>query len=111
MLLRPKEGNPGGHAEWAFQVVHRDIKPGNSQSRGPLFVLSAFNDLSIVFLGKEDPDNMPYFPVPKLGDFGLAVTTYKGDHLNPRYYRDAGTPRYYAPVCSPTLAKRLNKLH
>ena len=31
MLNGPKQPNPSGHPRWDFEIVHRDIKPGNSQ--------------------------------------------------------------------------------
>lgn len=47
---------------------------------------------------------MPFYPIAKLGDFGLAITTHHKDHTNPHDHLGAGTPGYLAPVSveSPT---------
>ena len=52
-----------------------------------------------VFLGEENAEKgFPFYPVAKLGDFGLAVTTNSEDLSNPRNYRGPGTRGYKAPV-------------
>lgn len=51
----------------------------------------------IVFLGLENPRGIPFYPVAKLGDFGLAVQTSIDDPNNPRKLVNAGTPHYMAP--------------
>lgn len=66
--------NPGhtieDYPDWADpQVIHHDIKLDN------------------VFLGVPDPNNFPLYPVPKIGDFGSARVTYKGDADNPSGWR------------------------
>ena len=52
-----------------------------------------------VFLGYENADKgFPFYPVAKLGDFGLATVTNRDDPKNPAEYRGCGTPGYKAPV-------------
>ncbi|KJX95637.1 hypothetical protein TI39_contig4100g00019 [Zymoseptoria brevis] len=63
-----------------LQIVHRDIKANN------------------VFLDTADPNSFPNYPVPKLGDFGLAFETSANDPFNPRLYNSGGgTKPYRAP--------------
>ena len=83
-------------------VVHRDIKPHNSTSWGKP-ILSNIAELTfLVFLGEncdpQRPSMRPYYPTPKLGDFGLALFTNKDDLRNPAKMRDAGTRFWKAPV-------------
>ncbi|KAK4996453.1 hypothetical protein LTR66_003951 [Elasticomyces elasticus] len=60
------------------EVVHRDIKPQN------------------VFFRKPDDNYFPAYPVPVLGDYGLAIETDRHDRFNPELYRDSGTPGFFA---------------
>lgn len=55
----------------------------------------------IVFLGLESPDAAPFYPVAKLGDFGLAFATRRSDEDNPGYRAGHGTPGYLAPEQRP----------
>lgn len=50
-----------------------------------------------VFLGLENPHGIPFYPVAKLGDWGLAVQTGIDDPGNPRKLTGAGTRAYMAP--------------
>ncbi|KZF22049.1 kinase-like protein [Xylona heveae TC161] len=68
---------------WSDEYIHRDIKPEN--------VLMDDPDLQI------DGGNPYPYPIPKLGDFGLAVKTHLQDRANPFDYLDAGTSGYKAP--------------
>ncbi|CAF9919092.1 G2-specific serine/threonine protein kinase [Imshaugia aleurites] len=75
MQYGPTEGGWGNH-----EVVHRDIKPGN------------------VFLDTEDrKSGIPFYPIAKLGDWGLARQTYANDPDNPSVLHLAGTPGYRPP--------------
>ncbi|KAK5009060.1 hypothetical protein LTR28_002940 [Elasticomyces elasticus] len=60
------------------EVVHRDIKPQN------------------VFFRKPDDNYFSAYPVPVLGDYGLAIETDRHDRFNPELYRDSGTPGFFA---------------
>ena len=53
-----------------------------------------------VFLGRKNVNEggMPYYPAVKLGDFGLAISTYPDDPDNPQCFQNSGTPGYRAPV-------------
>lgn len=76
-------GPVNGH--WEFEeIIHRDIKPGN------------------VFLANPDLAENPFYPVAKLGDWGLAIETAISDSRNPGYYTGAGTRGYMAPEQRPT---------
>lgn len=91
-----------------FEIVHRDIKPANSKS---LHVQSKpfriITQQKSVFLGKENPrKGLPFYPIAKLGDFGLAVTTNHNDGSNPHDYLGAGTSGYLAPVSAEILQVR-----
>lgn len=75
MRYGPTDGGWAGH-----EIVHRDIKPGN------------------IFLDREDmEDGIPFYPISKLGDWGLARETHLSDPDNPTILRKAGTPGYKAP--------------
>lgn len=75
MRYGPEDGGWGGH-----EIVHRDIKPGN------------------IFLDTEDrKSGIPFYPVSKLGDWGLARQTHANDPNNPATLSKAGTPKYKAP--------------
>ncbi|KAI9877553.1 MAG: hypothetical protein M1830_003601, partial [Pleopsidium flavum] len=67
-----------------FEIVHRDIKPGN------------------IFLGDETTPGSStirasHYPTAKIGDFGLAVITFPDDENNPLAFRGSGTRGYLAP--------------
>ncbi len=50
-------------------------------------------------MGTEDrKSGIPFYPVTKLGDWGLARQTHANDPDNPSILRRAGTPGYRAPV-------------
>lgn len=53
--------------------------------------------LRLVFLGCEIENGVPFYPVAKLGDFGLSVRTNLDDPKNPNRLIGVGTPIYYAP--------------
>ena len=46
---------------------------------------------------RDSGHDWPKFQTPVLGDYGLAVRTNDDDSFNPRFYRDAGTPGFFAP--------------
>lgn len=50
-----------------------------------------------MFLANPNPAENPFYPVAKLGDWGLAIETSISDEKNPRRYTGAGTPNYMAP--------------
>lgn len=93
MRYGPTDGGWAGH-----EIVHRDIKPGNSPT--PDFFPTIVNaNCDPVFLDKEDmKDGIPFYPLSKLGDWGLARETHADDPDNPTRLRQAGTPGYKAPV-------------
>ena len=82
-----------------FEIVHRDIKPVNGK-KIPHRALHWDNSPNkSVFLGYENADRgFPFYPVAKLGDFGLATMTNRDDPKNPAEYRGWGTRGYKAPV-------------
>ena len=101
--------------EWGDEVVHRDVKPGNGEIFSNSFFLLLIVGLGLgllgilcsltyflvflVFLGVENPEKgFPFYPVAKLGDFGLAIMTNKHDEHNPHGWVGAGTLGYLAPV-------------
>ena len=94
----PKDG------DWDFNIVHRDLKPGNSKTfqnfaSSRILEHPFTKALLLVFLGKENAEKgYPFYPVAKLGDYGIAVMTNDNDPYNPHAYRGPGTPGYYAPV-------------
>ena len=55
----------------------------------------------IVFLGVESNDDFPFYPTPKLGDYGLAVKTNSFDRDNPHRLVGTGTHGYLAPEQKP----------
>lgn len=61
-----------------------------------------------VFLANPDPAENPFYPVAKLGDWGLAVETSISDTRNPRRYVGAGTRNYMAPEQRDTRDKGWN---
>ncbi|MCJ1467729.1 G2-specific serine/threonine protein kinase [Pseudocyphellaria aurata] len=61
------------------EIVHRDIKPRN------------------VFLANPDPAENTFYPVAKLGNWGLAIATGIADDRNPSQYKGAGNSNYMAP--------------
>lgn len=84
-----------------FEIVHRDIKPANSELK-PFPAILCYGALTIlVFLGHDSlgEPKFPYYPTPKLGDFGLAINTHRYDKMNPRMYDGMGSRAYRAPVC------------
>lgn len=91
-----------------FEIVHRDIKPANSKSfHVRLKLLKLSLNENQVFLGKENPrKGLPFYPIAKLGDFGLAITTNHNDYSNPHDYLGAGTSGYLAPVSAEILQVR-----
>ena len=82
-----------------FEIVHRDIKLGNGK-QGSHQALHWYNSpIKPVLLGYENADKgFPFYPVAKLGDFGVATMTYGDDTKNPAEYKGWGTPGYMAPV-------------
>ena len=100
-----------------FEVVHRDIKPRNSElisTYGFSLLLPCGALTVLVFLGAPRPcapEGKPcfhFYPTPKLGDFGLAIKTHRYDKNNPRKYCGPGTRWYRAPVCAlPSLSSDL----
>ena len=98
-LVAPAAGRRTGWAADQYgrdnwETVHRDLKPGN------------------VFLAEAE-QVFPDYPMPRLGDFGLAIKTWSPnpelagtpgndlnvDGLNPDIYVDgAGTDGFKAPV-------------
>lgn len=56
-----------------------------------------FNGAQLVFLGLETDDGFPFYPTPKLGDFGVAVRTSSLDGENPGNLLGCGTWGYFAP--------------
>ena len=83
-----------------FEIVHRDIKTGNGKkSHIKSFVSRDNSPIKSVFLGYEDASkSFPFYPVAKLGDFGIAVMTNRDDPKNPATYKHWGTVGYKAPV-------------
>lgn len=73
------------YEDWR-QIVHRDIKPEN------------------IFLDSPDPTYFPQWPVPKVGDFGLARETTPSDSNNP-FEESAGTYPFMAPEQVTTVAR------
>lgn len=61
------------------EIVHRDLKPAN------------------IFLDRESDVTWPKYPIPKLGDYGLAVKTWADDPLNPTIYNGGAGTRGYRP--------------
>ncbi|KAI9713308.1 MAG: hypothetical protein M1812_006667 [Candelaria pacifica] len=74
------DGDATGVNGW-MQVIHRDIKPGNIFLQAPR--------------SREETRNSDMYPVPKLGDFGLAI------HENHPQFRPSrqrtGTPGWLPP--------------
>ena len=63
-----------------YEVVHRDLKCGN------------------VFLDSPRRPLFGHYPMPRLGDFGLAIKTSADDTFNPAMYSEgAGTDGFMAP--------------
>ncbi|KAK3062006.1 hypothetical protein LTS18_005001 [Coniosporium uncinatum] len=62
-----------------LEMVHLDIKPGN------------------FFIGSRDSEYYSDFPIPRLGDFGLAWIGRRDDAQNPSAILDRGTPGFSAP--------------
>ena len=83
-----------------FEIVHRDMKTGNGKkSHIKIFISRDNSPTKSVFLGYEDASkSFPFYPVAKLGDFGLAVMTNRDDPKNPATYKHWGTKGYKAPV-------------
>ena len=83
-----------------FEIVHRDMKPGNGKKFHVEFFTSRDNSpTKSVFLGYENANKgFPFYPVAKLGDFGMAVMTNRDDPKNPARYKRWGTEGYRAPV-------------
>ncbi|QIW98205.1 hypothetical protein AMS68_003723 [Peltaster fructicola] len=69
----------GQYREDWVEIVHRDIKPGN------------------IFLTRNTTNLFQGFPLPVLGDFGLAIFTHQDDSLNPDAYLGPGTPGWRPP--------------
>ena len=100
-----KDGPKGVNKK--FEIVHRDLKPANGKTfRIDCSIVGVSTQPVSVFLGEENPEKgFPFYPVAKLGDYGLAVTTNGEDLSNPRNYRGPGTRGYKAPVSSEMLAE------
>ena len=82
-----------------FEIVHRDIKARNGKKNPHRAPHWDDSPIKSVFLGYENADKgFPFYPVAKLGDFGLATMTNRDDPKNPAEYRGWGTPGYIAPV-------------
>ena len=72
-----------------------------------LFIWSCTDSL-LVFLGEESsgPKGVPYYPTPKLGDWGLVRKMDQTDENNPENHLDTGTVVYMAPVSSRPFLSR-----
>ena len=101
MAMRFPRGQPVPEdGELNFEIVHRDLKPSNGKTL-LIEIFSNWNNHSMntVFLGQENAEKgFPFYPVTKVGDFGLAVMTSDRDTNNPNAYRGAGSEGYMAPV-------------
>lgn len=100
-----KDGPKGVNKK--YEIVHRDLKPANGKTfHIDCSIVGVSTQPLSVFLGDENPEKgFPFYPVAKLGDYGLAVTTNREDLSNPRNYRGPGTRGYKAPVSSEMLAE------
>lgn len=86
------------NGSWEFdEIVHRDIKPGNGNFWVPQLSSAPTLILPKVFLANPNLAENPFYPVAKLGDWGLAIETTISDTGNPRSYTGAGTRGYMAP--------------
>lgn len=64
---------------------------------------------SIVLLSDETKKGpFAFYPTAKIGDFGMAIDTHRGDTWNPDSYTRAGTKGYHAPVSILFCAHLLN---
>lgn len=72
-------GDLYGQADDWKHIIHRDLKPSN------------------VFLAESQRDFYPWYPTPRLGDYGISIRTSPNDEFNPKFYRLSGTRQFLAP--------------
>ena len=82
-------------------LLHNDIKTDNSRQLCQSWTGSAQANRASVFLGSRITADQKeqWYPVAKVGDFGLSVVTHPNEHdRNQAIDMEKGTDCWYAPV-------------